>query len=469
MVPPSRGVAAGRRRQQRLDQPDELRIGARRRPGRRHGRRLSRARRSSPSSPTRRARTSSGRRRRPPATTSRSASGSSSAPSSKGVELLSRPRVRGLGRGEGRRTRAATRPPPSEQTLGQQQPAGRRRSGGRPLPGALRRAGGPTGSSSSSAAPSTTRSRSSSSAWCGSPGGSRSSTSATHGTAPTSPLFDGFDHPDPDTAERADQPVLVRLGTLDDVELRDGFPKAADELYRYHAIVLDDLEAGVLHAGPARPAAELREPARRRPPDARRPRLVRRGQVRPHAGRRAAAGLPRPADAGRRTSPSRVSPGPHPRGLAPAVGPDCGRPRTRSRQRLADDAAVPDAQPRGNIKPGAVVLSEVRDAAGNTAPALVAQPFGKGHVAALLIGDLWRWGLRRADPAESDLDRAVAADRPLARRRRPRPGRGRRAAQGRRDSSPAVELPRPGPRRRIPAARQRQGHAQDHAARAATT
>ena len=32
-------------------------------------------------------------------------------------------------------------------------------------------------------------------------------------------------------------------GTLDEVELRDGFPKSADELYRYHAIILDDLEA----------------------------------------------------------------------------------------------------------------------------------------------------------------------------------------------------------------------------------
>jgi hypothetical protein len=60
----------------------------------------------------------------------------------------------------------------------------------------------------------------------------------------TSPLFDGFDHPDPETAERQDQPVLIRLGTLDGAELRDGFPKAADELYRYHAVVLDDLEAG---------------------------------------------------------------------------------------------------------------------------------------------------------------------------------------------------------------------------------
>ena len=52
------------------------------------------------------------------------------------------------------------------------------------------------------------------------------------------------------------------------------------------------------------------------------------------------------------------------------------------------------------------MLAQVRDAAGKAAPALVAQQFGKGHVAALLIGDLWRWGLRRDDPAESDLDRS---------------------------------------------------------------
>src|SRR5262249_21727274 len=63
-------------------------------------------------------------------------------------------------------------------------------------------------------------------------------------TRTTSRLFDGFDHPDAETAERYDQPVLVRLGTRDDAELRDGFSQAADQLYDYHAVILDDLEAG---------------------------------------------------------------------------------------------------------------------------------------------------------------------------------------------------------------------------------
>src|SRR5207253_2784454 len=41
-----------------------------------------------------------------------------------------------------------------------------------------------------------------------------------------------------------DQPVLVRLGTEDKEELRGGFPKDAEDLFGYHAVVLDDIEAG---------------------------------------------------------------------------------------------------------------------------------------------------------------------------------------------------------------------------------
>ena len=37
--------------------------------------------------------------------------------------------------------------------------------------------------------------------------------------------------------------MLVRLGTKDEHELRGGFPKTADELYKYDAVILDDIEA----------------------------------------------------------------------------------------------------------------------------------------------------------------------------------------------------------------------------------
>jgi len=220
---------------------------------------------------------------------------------------------------------------------------------------------------------------------------------------PTSPLFDGFDHPDAETVERYDQPVLIRLDTDGPEELRDGFPKASDELYRYHAVIVDDLEAtfftpdqlallrnfvsfrggGLLMLGgpdsfadgkyDRTPVAELLPVYLNRPPadpgeDEYRLVLTREGWLQPWVRTRTT--------------------------------------EDEERQRLATMPSFHTLSRVGNIKPGAVVLSEVSDPAGNTAPALVAQQFGKGHVAALLIGDLWRSGLRREDPAETDLDRS---------------------------------------------------------------
>lgn len=60
----------------------------------------------------------------------------------------------------------------------------------------------------------------------------------------------------------------------------------------------------------------------------------------------------------------------------------------------------------GAIKPGAAVLASVQATDGDIMPALVAQQFGRGRAAALAIGDLWRWNLRRQEDAESDLEKA---------------------------------------------------------------
>jgi hypothetical protein len=75
-------------------------------------------------------------------------------------------------------------------------------------------------------------------------------------------------------------------------------------------------------------------------------------------------------------------------------------------KRLAGMSTFQTISKSGDIKPGAVELSRVQDSKGAEAPALVAQSFGKGHVAALLIGDMWRWGMRRENQAEDDFDRA---------------------------------------------------------------
>ena len=258
--PPSRGVARDVGVARRLDQPDQLRVGPGRRPGRRRGRRLPRASRSSPSSSTRPARTSSARRRQPTGDGKPLSFRFQFRPERRASAST---RVRAFAASEEAKAEAATSDAAasSEQTLANNsrlvvvdQGGGPYRVlyvSGRPnwefkflrraldddeqiqLVGLLRIARRQPKFDFQSA-PATGRP-------------ARSSTASTTPTprrpsGPTSRSWSGSD-------------------TLDEVELRDGFPKAADELYRYHAIVLDDLEAGFFTPGPARPAAELRRAA----------------------------------------------------------------------------------------------------------------------------------------------------------------------------------------------------------------
>ncbi len=218
-----------------------------------------------------------------------------------------------------------------------------------------------------------------------------------------STLFKGFEQADEELVERHDQAVLVRLGTLDEVELRDGFPQAPDELYRYHAVILDDIEVGFFTPDQQ---ALLRNFVSRRGggllmlggPDS----FADGKYDRTPIGELLPVYLNRPTgldlDSEYQLVLTREG------WLQPWV-------RTRKteeeeRKRLASMTPFQTVSQVGNIKPGAVALSQVSDKAGNLAPALVVQQFGKGHVGALLVGDLWRWGIRREDPNESDLEKS---------------------------------------------------------------
>ena len=76
------------------------------------------------------------------------------------------------------------------------------------------------------------------------------------------------------------------------------------------------------------------------------------------------------------------------------------------KKRLAEMPGFRTINPVDSIKPGASVLAQVASPDGTTRPALAVQQFGRGRTAALLIGDLWRWNMRREDAAESDLEKA---------------------------------------------------------------
>jgi uncharacterized membrane protein len=220
-----------------------------------------------------------------------------------------------------------------------------------------------------------------------------------------SSLFTGFDNPDEDTTEQQDQPIVYRLGIHDPAELRAGFPKAADELYGYHAIILDDIEAAFFSPDQQ---ALLRSFVSQRGGG-----LLMLGGLdsfaegkydRAPLGELLPVYLNRPAGTQDEEEPEYRLELTKEGTLQPWVR--LRKTEDEERQRLAAMPSFLTLSRTGNIKPGAAVLSEVRDAAGTKAPALVAQSFGKGHVAALLVGDLYRWGMRRENPADSDLERS---------------------------------------------------------------
>jgi uncharacterized membrane protein len=215
-------------------------------------------------------------------------------------------------------------------------------------------------------------------------------------------LFRGFDNQEDEETEQYDQPVLLRIGTEDAEELRDGFPKASEELFRYHAIVLDDVEAAYFTQDQMSVIQEFVS--------------QRGGGFLMLGGRESYGGgkyartpigelLPVYVDAPATEPVEKYQLALTREGwLQPWV-------RVRSTEqaedkRLEEMPAFRTVNRVRSIKPGASVLSRVKGIDGKEYPALVVQRFGKGRAAAALLGDLWRWGLRRISSDESDLEKS---------------------------------------------------------------
>lgn len=217
-------------------------------------------------------------------------------------------------------------------------------------------------------------------------------------------LFQGFGA-DPETdAEAYDEPVIVRVGTRDEAELRNGFPKTKEELYEYRAVIIDDVEAGFFSHDQMTLLEEY---------------------VSDRGGSLLMLGGPDTFAHGgygrtgledmlpfylRRGNPGELRAGEYRWKL---TRDGWLQPWVRLRRNEADEGdrissmpAFRSLSPAAEVKPAARTLAEVRDAFENDHPALIAHQYGEGRVAALLVGDAWRWPLRRQEGDPEDYAKA---------------------------------------------------------------
>lgn len=217
------------------------------------------------------------------------------------------------------------------------------------------------------------------------------------------PLFRGFGPPDTEQVEQYDEPVLIRLDTTDEEELRNGFPKSAEQLFKYHAIIVDDLEAGFFTQDQKSLIQQF---------------VAQRG-----GGFLMLGGLESYAKGDYARTPigellpvyvdhSVATPPDPPFKLAltrEGLLETWVRVRSTEDEELQRLAAMPGFKTVNlviSIKPGASVLARVTSGDGATHPALVVQRFGNGRSAALLVGDLWRWQLHKESVKNDDLEKS---------------------------------------------------------------
>jgi uncharacterized membrane protein len=218
----------------------------------------------------------------------------------------------------------------------------------------------------------------------------------------SNPLYRGFGNQGREEVERYDQPVLVRLNTRDEVELRNGFPRTPEDLYGFHAVIIDDLEAEFFSADQA---ALLQKFVSERGGG-----LVMLGGMETFQQgkyQRTPIGDMLPVYLDRIESSN--APGPVKLELAREGWLE---PWARLRdnendenKRLQSMTPFQVLNRVREVKPGASVIGKVTDAGGRNYPALVIQRFGRGRTAALMIGDLWRWGMHDAE-SHRDMDKA---------------------------------------------------------------
>lgn len=213
------------------------------------------------------------------------------------------------------------------------------------------------------------------------------------------PLMAGFSD-DEETVEQYDEPVLLKIGKGASETLQAGFPSGEEDLFSYHAIILDDVEAGFFTQ---QQMLLLREFVANRGGGL----LMLGGQESFLGGAYEDTPLGDILPVYLRGSEDDVDKSQAVRYRLTRAG--SLEPWLRLRPNQADESKRFDEMPDfltwnrvGDVKPGASTLAEISTQAGKQ-PGLVSQRFGKGRVLALMVGDYWRWSMRRASEETDDL------------------------------------------------------------------
>jgi uncharacterized membrane protein len=226
----------------------------------------------------------------------------------------------------------------------------------------------------------------------------------------SNPLFAGFEDVSEEEKEQYHEPVFARLGVSDGEQLRQGFPHTAEELFSYHALVIDDIEENFFSSDQQ---SLLREFVSLRGGG-----LLYLGGTESMRGKGfresiLAQMLPIYGEDRTRAGTQGVGASQAPRFRYELTREGWLQPFLRTADTEAAEQARLTAMPAlrvlneaGGIKPGAVVLSQAGLEGDQRQPALVTQRFGKGRTAAFLVGDLWRWGLHHADSTPAPLYQA---------------------------------------------------------------
>jgi uncharacterized membrane protein len=232
------------------------------------------------------------------------------------------------------------------------------------------------------------------------------------GVSDTNPLFAGLGKDEEEIASQYDEPVILRFGVKESEELSDGFPESDEELFAYHAVILDDIETDFFSQDQL-----LRL---RRFVSARGGGLLMLGGTESFAGKRfgdSPLGELSPVYPSRRLvaeTPARSAAGKISltrEGLL-QTWTRLRENETAEQTRLAEMPSFLTVNPVGDVKPGASELAVIENADGEMATALATQRFGKGRTAAIPVGDLWRWSMRQTPNKPNPADRDNGGDDP---------------------------------------------------------